>query len=217
MRQLSGVSQSGCQGVRAVISYVSISSAILADTLTLSPQRGCLQLNRTLSLPLLKSVSPNRWNSWNVSNRGGWHPDWHPDWHLINARIIRYLAFIRMTETKTVKFQVYLPKELRTRFKAKCVVSGTTMNEAAVKLIEAWTDKDELPGSEGVNNTSSDSQPQQSVSEDVPQRKAKRMSGKEFMQLGHDWVDTNPQSPLTSVEWLDVRDRSTDWAAVGVG
>lgn len=49
-----------------------------------------------------------------------------------------------MADTKTVKFQVYLPEDLRTRFKAKCVVSGTTMNETAVRLIEAWTDKDEL-------------------------------------------------------------------------
>jgi ParG len=52
-----------------------------------------------------------------------------------------------MADTKTVKFQVYLPEELRTRFKAKCVVSGTTMNEAAVKLIEAWASKDEIPAS----------------------------------------------------------------------
>lgn len=57
---------------------------------------------------------------------------------------MRYLAFIGMADTKTVKFQVYLPEELRTRFKAKCVVSGTTMNETAVKLIEAWTDTDDL-------------------------------------------------------------------------
>lgn len=57
---------------------------------------------------------------------------------------MRYLALIGMADTKTVKFQVYLPEDLRTRFKAKCVVSGTTMNETAVRLIEAWTDKDEL-------------------------------------------------------------------------
>lgn len=54
-----------------------------------------------------------------------------------------------MTDTKTVKFQVYLPEDLRTRFKAKCVVSGTTMNETAVKLIEAWTDKGEMLVSNG--------------------------------------------------------------------
>ncbi len=70
-----------------------------------------------------------------------------PNWmdKQINATIMRYLALIGMADTKTVKFQVYLPEDLRTRFKAKCVVSGTTMNETAVRLIEAWTDKDELP------------------------------------------------------------------------
>lgn len=96
---------------------------------------------------------------------------------------MRYLAFIGMADTKTVKFQVYLPEELRTRFKAKCVVSGTTMNETAVKLIEAWADKDELPGSESTNNASSDNQTQQPAPETPPQRRAKRMSGAGFMVL----------------------------------
>ena len=71
-----------------------------------------------------------------------------------------------MAEPKTVKFQIYLPEDLRTRFKAKCVVSGVTMNETAVKLIEGWTEEDKLP----------DSSP-------TPQHKAKLMSGKEFMAL----------------------------------
>lgn len=68
---------------------------------------------------------------------------------------MRYLAVVIMSEAKTVKFQVYLPEDLRTRFKAKCVMSGTTMNETAVKLIEAWADKDELPA-----NNSKSAQPQ---------------------------------------------------------
>lgn len=63
----------------------------------------------------------------------------------INARIMGNLVFIGMADTKTVKFQVYLPEDLRTRFKAKCVVSGTTMNETAVKVIEAWTNTGDLP------------------------------------------------------------------------
>lgn len=58
---------------------------------------------------------------------------------------MRYLVIATMPEAKTVKFQVYLPEDLRTRFKAKCVMSSTTMNETAVKLIETWTDKDERP------------------------------------------------------------------------
>lgn len=48
-----------------------------------------------------------------------------------------------MSEPKTVKIQIQLPEDLRTRFKAKCVVQGVTMNEAVVSLIEQWADKDE--------------------------------------------------------------------------
>ncbi len=48
-----------------------------------------------------------------------------------------------MSEPRIVKIQIQLPEDLRTRFKAKCVVQGVTMNEALVSLIEEWADKKE--------------------------------------------------------------------------
>ena len=45
-----------------------------------------------------------------------------------------------MPEPRTVKIQIQLPEDLRTRFKAKCVVTGTTMNQALIELVEAWTE-----------------------------------------------------------------------------
>ena len=41
---------------------------------------------------------------------------------------------------RTVKLQIQLPQDLRTRFKGKCVLQSTTMNQIVVELIEAWTD-----------------------------------------------------------------------------
>lgn len=71
---------------------------------------------------------------------------------------MRCLVIVIMSKAKTVKFQVYLPEDLRTRFKAKCVISGATMNETAVKLIEAWTDKDE-PSADDAKLAQSQSKP----------------------------------------------------------
>ncbi len=50
-----------------------------------------------------------------------------------------------MSVSRTVKIQIQLPENLRTHFKAKCVVEGMTMNEVLIQLIEDWTnaDKDE--------------------------------------------------------------------------
>ena len=45
-----------------------------------------------------------------------------------------------MSEPRTVKIQIQLPEDLRTRFKAKCVTEGVTMNQIVVELIEAWSD-----------------------------------------------------------------------------
>jgi hypothetical protein len=49
--------------------------------------------------------------------------------------------FLTMSESKTVKIQVQLPEELRTRFKAKCVTEGTTMNQMVIDLVKAWTEE----------------------------------------------------------------------------
>ena len=55
-----------------------------------------------------------------------------------------------MSEPRLVKIQIQLAEDLRTRFKAKCVVQGVTMNEAIVSLIEEWADgKTSLSKSQG--------------------------------------------------------------------
>ena len=43
-----------------------------------------------------------------------------------------------MAEPKLVKFQIHLPEDLRTQFKAECVLEGVTMNEVAIELIRDW-------------------------------------------------------------------------------
>lgn len=60
---------------------------------------------------------------------------------IANERIVRNDIFISMTNSKVVKIQVQLSEDLRTRFKSKCVLSGVTMNEVLVKLMEDWTEE----------------------------------------------------------------------------
>jgi hypothetical protein len=61
---------------------------------------------------------------------------------MANERMVRNNIFISMTSNKVVKIQVQLPEDLRTRFKSKCVLGGTTMNEVLVKLMEDWTEEE---------------------------------------------------------------------------
>jgi hypothetical protein len=44
---------------------------------------------------------------------------------------------------KQVKVQIQLDEDLRTRFKAQCVLESTTMNDKIVNLIQDWTNKKE--------------------------------------------------------------------------
>lgn len=60
-----------------------------------------------------------------------------------NARMLGKHIVIPMSENKTVKIQVQLSEDLRTRFKSKCVLAGTTMNDTVIKLIEDWTSSEE--------------------------------------------------------------------------
>ena len=61
---------------------------------------------------------------------------------MTNAKILGNVIFIPMADNKVVKIQVQLPEDLRTRFKAKCVLTGTTMNEALINLMEDWTQEE---------------------------------------------------------------------------
>lgn len=49
-----------------------------------------------------------------------------------------YILCLAMAEPKLVKFQIHLPEDLRTQFKAECVLEGVTMNEIAIELIRGW-------------------------------------------------------------------------------
>jgi hypothetical protein len=42
-------------------------------------------------------------------------------------------------EEKVVRFTVSMNDSLRTKFKAKCVIQGVTMNDTIVKLVEEWS------------------------------------------------------------------------------
>jgi hypothetical protein len=50
-----------------------------------------------------------------------------------------------MSEEKAVRFTVSMPEPLRTRFKAKCVIQGVTMNDTIVKLVEEWAAEESRP------------------------------------------------------------------------
>ena len=48
-----------------------------------------------------------------------------------------------MTEQKknAPKLSIYIPEELRTRFKIACAAEQTSMNQVLVDFIEQWTDE----------------------------------------------------------------------------
>ncbi|MEL7316611.1 MAG: plasmid partition protein ParG [Cyanobacteria bacterium J06559_3] len=39
---------------------------------------------------------------------------------------------------KTVAIRVQMPQTLRAKFKAQCALTGKSMNEAVVELVEQW-------------------------------------------------------------------------------
>lgn len=48
-----------------------------------------------------------------------------------------------MTEEKTVKLSMYLPENLRTRFKLACTAKQVSMNQILVDFVEAWTEEND--------------------------------------------------------------------------
>jgi hypothetical protein len=48
-----------------------------------------------------------------------------------------------MAEERLVKLQVQLPENLRSKFKSKCALENTTMNQIVVDLVEKWTHQEE--------------------------------------------------------------------------
>ncbi len=58
-----------------------------------------------------------------------------------------------MTEQKknSPKLSIYIPEELRTRFKIACTAEQTSMNQVLVDFIEQWTEEHD-PMKKAVRN-----------------------------------------------------------------
>ena len=41
-------------------------------------------------------------------------------------------------EDKTVSLRIFMPEDVRTKFKSECVLDGVSMSEKAVELIQQW-------------------------------------------------------------------------------
>jgi hypothetical protein len=50
-----------------------------------------------------------------------------------------------LTESKTVSVKIYLPEDLRARFKSACALQKVSMNEVLLDFVEEWTAKNETP------------------------------------------------------------------------
>lgn len=50
-----------------------------------------------------------------------------------------------MTENKTVSVKIYLPEDLRARFKSACALQKISMNEVLLDFVEEWIAKNEKP------------------------------------------------------------------------
>lgn len=61
-----------------------------------------------------------------------------------------------MTEQKknSPKLSIYIPEELRTRFKIACTAEQTSMNQILVDFIEQWTEEHD-PMKKAVRNAQS--------------------------------------------------------------
>lgn len=57
-----------------------------------------------------------------------------------------------MSEPKLVKIQVQLPDDVRTQFKAKCVIEGVTMNDTIIQLIKDWTTGNQVEEAKETKN-----------------------------------------------------------------
>jgi hypothetical protein len=53
----------------------------------------------------------------------------------------RFEASFDVTESnedKTVSLRIFMPEDVRTKFKSECVLEGISMSEKAVELIQQW-------------------------------------------------------------------------------
>lgn len=53
-----------------------------------------------------------------------------------------------MSESKQVSVKIYLPEDLRARFKSACALQKVSMNEVLLDFVEDWTKNKELPTSD---------------------------------------------------------------------
>ncbi len=60
-----------------------------------------------------------------------------------------------MAEDKTVKLSMYLPEQLRLRFKLACTAKQVSMNQVLLDFVESWTDEnDPMQAKKTASNTS---------------------------------------------------------------
>nr|WP_226590408.1 plasmid partition protein ParG [Microseira wollei] len=50
-----------------------------------------------------------------------------------------------MSEEKQVKMSVYLPEDVRARFKAACAMRKVSMNQVITDFIQEWLEENETP------------------------------------------------------------------------
>jgi len=48
-----------------------------------------------------------------------------------------------LAEDKTVKLSMYLPEQLRLRFKLACTAKQVSMNQVLLDFVESWTDEND--------------------------------------------------------------------------
>ncbi len=50
-----------------------------------------------------------------------------------------------MSESKQVSVKIYLPEDLRARFKSACALRKVSMNEVLLDFVQEWTEENEKP------------------------------------------------------------------------
>jgi hypothetical protein len=50
-----------------------------------------------------------------------------------------------LSETKQVSVKIYLPEDLRARFKSACALQKVSMNQILLDFVEEWTTQHEQP------------------------------------------------------------------------
>jgi hypothetical protein len=54
-----------------------------------------------------------------------------------------------LSESKQVSVKIYLPEDLRARFKSACALQKVSMNQILLDFVEEWTSKNENPTPSG--------------------------------------------------------------------